>query len=84
MALRVYGSLFLRAFLQVSLVALNVSQIAKGNYVGGFVVGGAISLLWFTNARSAGREEVRGAAVAYALGASAGTVTGMFLSRCLT
>ena len=78
-----YLPIFCRAFLQVSLVALNVSQIAKGNYLGGFFVWGAISWLWFWNARSAGRDDVRGAAVVYTLGAATGTVTGMFLSRCL-
>lgn len=78
-----YATLFGRAFLQVSLVALNVSQIAKGNFVGAFLVGGAISWLWFGNAKTAGQSEVRWAAAVYTLGAACGTVAGMFLSRCL-
>jgi hypothetical protein len=80
---REYAALFARAFLQVSMVAVNVSQIAQGHYAGAFVVGGLISFFWFGNARTAGRSEVRGAAVVYTLGASCGTVAGMFLSRCL-
>lgn len=79
----IYASLFGRAFLQVSLVALNVAQIAKGNYGGAFLVGGAISWLWFGNAKTAGRSEVRFAAAVYTLGAAFGTVAGMALSRCL-
>lgn len=79
----IYASLFGRAFLQVALVALNVSQIAAGNYAFAFVTGWAISALWWTNARGAGRSEVRGAAMCYALGAAFGTVAGMGLSRFL-
>jgi hypothetical protein len=78
-----YLALFGRSFLQVSLVAANVVQIAKGQYVGMFVVGAAISFLWFGNARQAGRSELPGAAVIYALGAGMGTVTGAILSRYL-
>lgn len=75
-----YALLFGRACLQVSLVAANVVQIANGHYLGGFVVGTAISYLWFQNARSAALSDLPGAAVVYALGAGAGTVLGM-LSR---
>lgn len=76
-------SLFCRAFLQVSLVALNVSQIAKGNYATAFLTGWAISALWWSNARGAGRSDVRGALLAYSVGAAFGTVAGMSLSRFL-
>lgn len=79
----IYASLFGRAFLQVALVALNVSQIAKGNYGGAFLVGGAISWIWFKNARSAAHVELPGAALVYAAGAGVGTVMGIFLSRFL-
>lgn len=78
-----YLSLFGRAFVQVALVAANVSQIATGHYAGAFVVGSLISFVWFLNARSAGRSELPGAAVVYALGAGCGTAMGMFLSRYL-
>lgn len=80
---RDYLLIFGRAFLQVALVSANVYQIAEGRYVGGFVVGTAISYLWHRNARSAARVDLRGAAVTYALGAGCGTVTGMALSRWL-
>lgn len=79
----VYLGLFGRAFLQVALVALNVAQIAKGNYATAFLTGWAISALWWSNARGAGRSEVRGAALAYSVGAAFGTVAGMSLSRFL-
>lgn len=79
--MRIYASLFGRAFLQVSLVALNVTQIARGHMGGAFVVGFLISLLWFFNARSAGRSDAPGAAWCYALGAGCGTVAGMLLSQ---
>jgi len=77
-----YLLLFSRAFLQVSLVAANVVQIANEQYLGAFVVGALISLLWFTNARTAALNQLPGAAVVYALGAGTGTVAGM-LSRFL-
>lgn len=73
--------LFGRAFLQVSLVAANVVQIAKGQYLGMFLVGFAISWLWFGNARAAGRGEA--GQIFYALGAGCGTVIGCYLSRFL-
>lgn len=79
----IYAGLFGRAFLQVALVALNVAQIAKGNYATAFLTGWAISALWWSNARGAGRSEVRGASLAYSVGAAFGTVAGMALSRCL-
>ena len=78
-----HARIFGRAFLQVSLVSLNVSQIARGNYAMAFLTGWAISALWWTNARGAGRSEVRGAAACYGLGAAFGTVAGMGLSRFL-
>lgn len=68
----------------MSLVALNVAQIAAGNVGGAFVVGFTISLLWFFNAQSAGRSDVPGAAWVYAAGAGCGTVAGMLVARWLT
>lgn len=76
-----YALLFGRAFLQVALVSANVVQIARGQYGGAFVVGSAISWLWFKNARGAARIDVAGAAEVYALGAACGTVAGMLLSH---
>lgn len=78
-----YLWLFGRGFLQVTLVAANVSQIAAGHYRGAFVVGTMISFVWYLNARTAARSDLPGAAACYALGAGAGTVAGMALSRSL-
>ena len=78
-----YLLLFWRGFLQVSLVAANVVLIARGHYAGMFAVGALISWVWFGNAREAGRSELPGAALTYALGAGLGTVTGAILSRYL-
>jgi hypothetical protein len=76
-----YALLFGRAFLQVSLVSANVVQIAHAQYLGAFIVGTLISLLWFFNARSAALNTLPGAAACYALGAGVGTVAGAWLSR---
>lgn len=78
--LRVYAILFGRGLLQVTLVALNVTQVAAGRYVGAFLCGGAISAVWWWNS-SAKREDVKGAGLAYAFGAACGTVFGMWLGR---
>lgn len=75
-----YARVFLRGFALVALVALNTRQIAAGNYPGAFMVGGTISAVWWANSSSK-REDVRGAWLAYALGASFGTVFGMWLGR---
>ena len=69
---------FLRGFVLVALVSLNTRQVAGGRYVGAFVVGGLISLVWWANS-SAKREQFTGAGAVYALGAAVGTVVGMWL-----
>lgn len=58
---------------------MNTRQIARAEYVGAFVVGCAISSVWWWNARTASKIEEPFAWVAYALGAGVGTVIGMFL-----
>jgi hypothetical protein len=75
-----YARVFLRGFLLVTLVALNTRQIASGNYLGAFTVGGMISIVWWSNS-SKTREDVTGAGLAYAFGAACGTVFGMWLGR---
>jgi hypothetical protein len=75
-----YVRVFLRGFLIVACVALNTRQIAAGNYPGAFVVGAAISGLWWSNSSSK-REDVPGAWAAYMLGAACGTVTGMWIGK---
>ena len=73
-------SLFLRGWLQVALVSANVVQVSQQRYGAAFVTGGAISLVWWHNAHSAGRNDVAGGGFAYALGAACGTVSGMWLA----
>ena len=72
--------LFLRGFGIVSLTAANVREISQGHYGAAFVVGTAISLVWWFNSKSASRSDSWRDSLVYALGAGAGTVTGMFLS----
>ena len=72
-----------RAFLIVSITAVNVTQIAGGHYGAAFCTGGALSFVWWSNARTAARSDVRGGQTAYALGAACGTVTGMLIGRAI-
>ena len=76
----IYARVFVRGFVLVALVAANTRQIASGRYVGAFMVGCAISAVWWFNSRCAARSDAPGAGVAYALGAGCGTVAGMFLA----
>ena len=75
-----YLRLFLRGFVLVALTAMNVRQVSQGHYHGAFIVGGLISLVWWQNS-SKHRPDVKGAGVAYALGAACGTVAGMMVIR---
>ena len=68
----------LRGWLMVSLVALNTTQIARGNVGPAMAVGFCISLLWWGNS-SKHRCDARGAGLAYATGAALGTLTGMWI-----
>lgn len=69
---------FLRGFAIVALTASNVAQIAGGHWVGAFLNGGAISWVWWTNARQAAHSRACYGRFAYALGAAMGTVFGMW------
>lgn len=73
----IYLKLFCRGFGIVSLTAMNVRQIADAHYGPAFVVGCAISGVWWFNSRSAAHSEAVGAWMAYALGAGLGTMFGM-------
>jgi hypothetical protein len=75
---KVYLRLWLRGFVQVSLVACQTAQIARNHFDGAFVVGWLISFVWWSNS-SAKREDVKGAGAVYALGAACGTVVGMWV-----
>lgn len=68
---------FLRGFLQVSLVAANTRAIAQLHYEHAFVLSTLISLVWWSNS-SGQREQFRGAGTIYAFGAAVGTVVGMW------
>jgi hypothetical protein len=81
--LRDYFGIFGRGFMVVALVASNTAQVAGGHMAGAGVVGFAISYLWFSNARVAGRTDLRYAREWYAAGAAAGTVFGMFVMRVI-
>jgi hypothetical protein len=75
-----YLRVFLRGFVLVTLVAMNTRQVANGRYLGAFLIGGLISLVWWANS-SAQREQFKGAGVVYAFGAACGTVLGMWLGK---
>lgn len=72
---------FLRGWLIVTLVAWNTRHVATLNYSAAFLTGGVLSLVWWGNSKTAANSTVTGARWAYALGAAAGTLTGMWLGR---
>lgn len=69
----------LRGFAMVTLVSMNTRQLATGHISAAVVIGFLISLLWYQNS-SKDRDNRRGAGVAYALGAAAGTWVGFTLA----
>jgi hypothetical protein len=71
-------ALAFRGWLMVSLVSLNSIQIIHQRYASAAVVGFCISWLWWTNS-SKHRCETRWAGTVYAMGAAAGTLTGMWI-----
>jgi hypothetical protein len=75
--LKVFG----RGFLIVSLTASNVAQIAAHHYAGGFLIGMAISVVWWGNAHRAAEDNDPWLRWCYGLGAGAGTVFGMGLVK---
>ena len=75
--------LFGRAWLIVTLTALNVGLIARRAYPLAVCTGFGISFVWYTNTRKAIEDRSRAAQVAYSLGAATGTGTGMVLAAWL-
>lgn len=73
------GGAFFRAWIQVFLVAVNVTHISQQEYVWAFVTGVLISVVWLINVRASVRIDTATEAVAYVLGAGLGTVSGMWL-----
>jgi hypothetical protein len=78
-----YRSIFLAAFIQVSLVAGQTVLLSRGNWIGIGIVGFLISWVWFGNARNAARSELPRARVVYATGAMVGTLTGALTAHWL-
>jgi len=74
--------LFLTAFLQVGLVAINVFQIANQHYVGAVIVGFGISFLWTFNVKRIAFSNLNNR-ILYSLGAALGTLTGIIISKFL-
>lgn len=71
--------LFFKGYVIVLLTAINVGQVAAGHAVATLFTGGLLSWVWWDNTHSAAHSHVRGARLAYALGAAAGNVTGVLL-----
>jgi hypothetical protein len=80
--MREYLTLFVRAWLIVSLTAANAVFVVRGAWLPMFVTGMALSWVWWLNTRTAARSDLRGAGLLYALGAGMGTLTGAALARC--
>lgn len=75
------AGIFLRGLAYVSLTSANVSQIASGHFGGGFVLGTAISVLWWNNAWRASHDDDKWLRWCYGAGAGLGTVLGMAAAR---
>lgn len=73
-------SLFLTAYLQVLLVAVNTWQIANQKYVGAVIVGFLISLAWTFNVRRAAFATWQ-ERIVYCTGAALGTISGLCLTQ---
>lgn len=75
-------SLFLTAYLQVLLVAVNTYQISHAHYVGAIFVGFLISWVWTGNVKRISIS-TRLERVVYCTGAALGTVSGLGLTQLL-
>lgn len=76
-----YSRLFGRGFLMVFLVSANTYFISHFDLLAAGGVGMVISVIWFGNARTAGRSRLPGASFVYGAGAGVGTMVGMSLAR---
>ena len=74
--------LFLAAFSQVGLVAVNIYQVSNQYYIGAFIVGFLISILWSFNVTKIAFGNIVDR-ILYSLGAATGTVCGIVLSNIL-
>lgn len=73
-------SLFFTGVIQVLLVATNTYQIAHEKYIGVFIIGVAISLVWSWNVKriAFGNNLDR---IIYALGAGCGSLLGLVIAK---
>lgn len=72
--------IFLQSFFQVGLVAINTLLIAKGHYIGIFIVSFLISLLWAFNVSKVAISTLN-QKITYALGAGFGAITGLIIIK---
>ena len=74
--------LFCTGFLQVSLVSLNIWQVANGKYLSGALVSFLISFVWTLNVKRVAFGKM-GDRVVYAGGAMCGFLAGIALSHLM-
>ena len=72
--------IFLTSFIQVGLVAINTLLIARGLFLGVFVVSFIISLIWCYNVGKISVSTLN-QKFTYALGAGCGSVTGLLILK---
>lgn len=72
--------IFLQSFFQIGLVAINTLLIAKGYYIGVFIVSFLISLLWAFNVSKVAISTLN-QKLTYALGAGFGAITGLLIIK---
>ena len=73
---------FLTSFFQVGLVAINTLLIARGLFLGVFIVSFIISLLWTFNVSKIAISTIN-QKLTYALGAGCGAVVGLYLVKLI-
>lgn len=73
---------FLTSFFQVGLVAINTLLIARGLFLGVFIVSFMISLLWAFNVSKIAISTIN-QKLTYALGAGCGSIVGLYLVKLI-
>lgn len=74
--------LFLSAFCQVLLIAINTWQLSHEKYLGAFIVGFGISLVWTFNVRRIVIADWSDRAC-YALGGAVGSLAGLMIAKLM-
>lgn len=77
--MKTHALIALRGFLIVTFVCWNVRHVAELQYGRAFLTGGAVSLIWWSNARASSIVDAPYGKWCYAFGAATGTVLGMWL-----